>query len=483
MSRKVLFIHFGDVYKINLAPQFKTLIDSLKKEHDPIITFGGDFVAPSLMSTFSKGKHMTEILNEMNIDYGCFGNHEFDYGVKRLHELVNEKTLSENKKKMNVKWIMSNLLDPTTKKPICDALEYEIITKNNIKIGLFSLVENWTEQAGLTPKDSLYLDYENVGKTLCKKLRNQEKCNVIIVLTHNLLAIDRKMSKVLPDVDLFLGAHDHIKGGYYDKELKFLKAGYDFEDLSLVEINISEDSKISIEREIIEVKSETKKNEKILEIISNYEDEMNKQMSIIIGSTKVDLDCRKNTVRGREAAFGNLLADFMKKQLKTDTTIIIGGIISSDKIWEKGDLSMGFVVSIFPWEGTVIAIEITGKDIILALENGVSWLPREDGRFIQVSGITMEYDIRKKKMERVSNVKINGENIDLERLYSVAVTDFIALGGEGFTMFANAKRLMRVEDGIPQIDLLKKLIEENSPLHPTIDGRLTSLSEYVVEDI
>ena len=483
MSKQLHFLHFNDVYKLNLAPQFKTLLDDLKKKYDPIVTFGGDFVAPSLMSTFTKGQHMTEILEEMNIDYGCFGNHEFDFGVKRLDQLVNQKTLFGNSKKMKTKWIMSNLLNPETKKPICESLEYEIFFKNNIKVGLFSLVENWTEQAGLSTKDSLYLDYEKIGKELCKKLREKEKCELIIVLTHNLLDVDRKMSVALPDVDLFLGAHDHIRGGYYNEELRFLKAGYDFEDLSLVEFTITDDSKVFIKKETIEVSKDLEKNKNITNIISKYEKIMDEHMNVVIGSTKIELDCRKITLRGREGAFGNLLADFMKKELKTETTIIIGGIISSDRIWPAGELTMGFVISVFPWEGTCVAIEISGKDIIMALENGLSLLPREDGRFIQISGISMEYDIRNKINERVSNVKINGEKIDLERIYSVAMNDFLLLGGEGFSMFSTAKQLISIENGIPQIDLLKKLVEENSPLIPQIDGRMISKIEYVVEDM
>ena len=60
---------------------------------------------------------------------------------------------------------------------------------------------------------------------------------------------------------------------------------------------------------------------------------------------------------------------------------------------------------------------------------------------------------------------------------------FLLLGGEGFSMFSTAKQLISIENGIPQIDLLKKLVEENSPLNPQIDGRMISKTEYVVEDM
>jgi 2',3'-cyclic-nucleotide 2'-phosphodiesterase (5'-nucleotidase family) len=479
--KSVFFLHFGDVYHLKNAPQFKTLIDILQKKYNPITTFGGDFVAPSLMSTFTKGQHMAEILSELNIDYGCLGNHEFDFGIKRLHQLINEKSLFKNSKILSTKWIMSNLFDPISQNPICKSLEFVVLVKNEIKIGIFSLVDDWTEQAGLTTKESTYLNYVDVGNRLCKKLR-EDGCELIVVLTHSLLAVDREMSMNLPEVDFFLGAHDHIIGGYYDTELKFSKAGFDFEDIMLIEFIISKDSKVSVKREMINVTNDLEKNQNIIDIIKKYQQEMDRQMDVVIGSSKVEMDCRKITLRGREASFGNLLADFLRNEMKTDTAILTGGLISSDKIWECGELNMGFVISVFPWEGTCVSIEISGKDIVDALENGVSWLPREDGRFMQVSGITLEYDVQKKKIKRVSNVKINGKEVELEKMYSVAMTEFLSLGGEGFTMFKNAKKIVTVENGIPQIDLLKKLMEECSPLNPQLDGRMKSLSEYIVLD-
>jgi 5'-nucleotidase len=479
--KSVHFLHFGDVYHMKLAPQFKTLLDNLQKKYNPITTFGGDFVAPSLMSTFTKGQHIAEILSELNVDYGCLGNHEFDFGLKRLHQLINEKSLFDNSKVLSIKWIMSNLLDPITQNPICESLEFVVLVKNEVKIGIFSLVDDWTEQAGLTTKESTYVNYVDVGNRLCKKLR-EEGCELIIVLTHNLLAVDREMSINLPDVDFFFGAHDHIEGGYYDSELKFAKSGYDFQDILMMEFIISKDSKVSVKRETFNVTNDLEKNQNIIDIIQKYQHDMDKQMEVVIGSSKVKMDCRKITLRGREAPFGNLLTDFLRNEMKTDTAIITGGLISSDKIWDSGELNMGFVISVFPWEGICVSIEISGKDIVDALENGVSWLPREDGRFMQVSGITLEYDVQKKKMERVSNVKINGKEVELDKMYSVAMTEFLSYGGEGFSMFKGAKKIVTAENGIPQIDLLKKLVEECSPLNPQLDGRMKSLSEYIVLD-
>ena len=98
--------------------------------------------------------------------------------------------------------------------------------------------------------------------------------------------------------------------------------------------------------------------------------------------------------------------------------------------------------------------EVSGRMILDALEFGVSFLPNKSGAFPQVSGITfrinkeIESSVRMNDKKqflsvdgeyRVSDVKVNGEDLDPEAIYTMAIALYLFTGGDGYTMFKDAE--------------------------------------------
>ena len=93
-------VHFNDVYNleptgghdgepIGGAASFAAKLKEMRANDPNILTvFGGDLLGPSMMSGVTKGRHMVNVLNNLGIDYGCFGNHEFDFGMKGLNKTL-----------------------------------------------------------------------------------------------------------------------------------------------------------------------------------------------------------------------------------------------------------------------------------------------------------------------------------------------------------------------------------------------------------
>ena len=124
---------------------------------------------------------------------------------------------------------------------------------------------------------------------------------------------------------------------------------------------------------------------------------------------------------------------------------------------EKGDITYGDLINLFPFGNYLCVIEATGQQILDALEWGVQKIPGEFGGFLQVSGMSYEVDASvpsgcksdENNMQtviegprRVSNVKVGGEPIDPQKLYTVASTDYVLLSnGDGLTAFDGAKLL------------------------------------------
>ena len=132
------------------------------------------------------------------------------------------------------------------------------------------------------------------------------------------------------------------------------------------------------------------------------------------------------------------------------------------------------MIDIFPWFNNIVLKEITGNTIRDALEFGVSFYPKSAGSFPQVSGITFDIDpsinstvvvdssgmfVNVTGERRVSNIKINGEELDLERIYKISLLEFVANGGDGYSMFS--KYEVTNESLMTDTDAISNYIENN----------------------
>lgn len=133
--------HFNDVYNIqpySIEPKagaayFNSLLQREKAKYQQVLTlFSGDAFSPSLLSTEFEGENMVKPLQAFGIDLACYGNHDLDYELEHVMEMV---------KRTGFPWLLSNVYDRRTQRRLADGLEYHIMNKNGLKIGVFSLAE------------------------------------------------------------------------------------------------------------------------------------------------------------------------------------------------------------------------------------------------------------------------------------------------------------------------------------------------------
>ena len=140
--------------------------------------------------------------------------------------------------------------------------------------------------------------------------------------------------------------------------------------------------------------------------------------------------------------------------------IACGGTIRA-KIM-KGDIAMKDLISVYPFGNRVYMRELTGQQILDALEWGAKNVPRPSPAFLQVSGVTFEIhtyiesscQVNEKNgfggvagEYRVKNVRVGGEPLELDRKYKVVGGDYLMMnGGNGFNMFDGAKVLWQSDD-------------------------------------
>jgi 2',3'-cyclic-nucleotide 2'-phosphodiesterase (5'-nucleotidase family) len=109
------------------------------------------------------------------------------------------------------------------------------------------------------------------------------------------------------------------------------------------------------------------------------------------------------------------------------------------------------IVVEMPFRASVVSLRLSGEQLILALEQGLSQYENVKGGFPHVAGMQYTFDSRAKPFSRVKSVSVGGEPLRLERMYSVATSDFLANGGDGYFALKDAPRLNSQTARPPQI--------------------------------
>jgi 5'-nucleotidase len=177
---------------------------------------------------------------------------------------------------------------------------------------------------------------------------------------------------------------------------------------------------------------------------------------------------------------GNLVSDAVLDRVKDQGVSIVftngGGLRASI---DQGPVTMGEVLTVLPFQNTIATFQISGKDIVAALENGVSQLEEGAGRFAQVAGLKYAFDKSAAPESRVSAVEVmdngNWVPIDPAKDYLVASNNYVRQGGDGYKIFAdNAKNAYDYGPGLEQV--VADYLGAHNPYTPKLEGRITEIA-------
>ena len=158
-------------------------------------------------------------------------------------------------------------------------------------------------------------------------------------------------------------------------------------------------------------------------------------MAEVVGTATASIDGSRESCRAMECEMGNLVADAMLAAVPdADIAITNGGGLRASI--DEGEITMGEVFTVLPFQNTLATFDAKGSDLIAALENGVSQVEDGGGRFPQVAGMSFSWDISNTVGERVSDVMVGGEAIDPDATYHVVTNNFVRTGGDGYATFA-----------------------------------------------
>ncbi|WP_425049486.1 bifunctional metallophosphatase/5'-nucleotidase [Psychromarinibacter sp. S121] len=439
-----------------------------------LLVDGGDQFQGTLFYTYYKGAAAAEMMNKMGYDGMTVGNHEFDDGPEVL------KGFTEA---VEFPILMSNA-DISGEPILTDAIQKSvIIEKDGEKIGMIGLTPLDTPELASPGKNIIFTPPADAVAAEVEKMK-AEGVNKIVVLSHSGLNVDIAVAEANPDVDIIVGGHDNsllsntiegAKGPYpvmvgntaivqayaYGKFLGELNVTFD-DDGNIVE---AVGEPILLDASVTE--DELTKG-RISELAAPLDEIRNK----VVAETSEAIDGSRDNCRAMECQMGNLVADAMLDRVKDqgiDVAIGNGGGLRASI--DAGEVTMGEVLTVLPFQNTLSTFQVTGEVLLAALENGVSQIEDGGGRFPQVAGMTFTVDPSAEVGSRVSDVMIGGEPLDPAKTYGVVSNNFVRNGGDGYSMFVDADNAY--DFGPDLADVTAEYLIENAPYTPYTDGRIT----------
>lgn len=221
--------------------------------------------------------------------------------------------------------------------------------------------------------------------------------------------------------------------------------------------------------EQVDVTSKYAEDKALKEELLQYSSTIESKMGEVLGNFSVELNGRFSSIRTSETNLGNWVCDVVLSATGADVVIINSGTFRSDQIHPAGPFTMKDLVNIVPMRDPLIVLEVSGKDLLDALENAVSAYPKLEGRFPQVSGVSFVFNSTKPPGSRIEPqlVQIADEWLNLDQKYSLCVKSYMYGGCDGFTMFKNKKVLVRK-------DFFILLLVLNVSIHPNSLVRWTT---------
>ena len=451
----------------------------LARGYEVILADGGDSVQGEPIGTMTRGEAILDLMNEIGYDVAIPGNHEFDYGMEQFFLL---------KEKADYPYISCNfnrqgelMLEPFVIRELAGRkiAFVGVTTPETLTSSTPRYFQNesgeyvygfFQDESG----DGLY----TAVQTAVDNAR-AEGAEFVIALAH--LGNQAECSPwTYADVISHTNGIDVLFDGHSHDTDQVVMKNKDGQEVircatgtKLVNIGWC---RIDAQGEItsgLYTWSNTESAPVLLGIdnemsraVAAKMDSLNDVLREVVAATAVELtifdpeavDSNGNPIRmirRAETNLGDLCADAYRDQSGADIAFVNGGGIRVSL--PAGDITFSDILRVHPYGNYLCVAEVTGQQILDALEWGARAVPGEVGGFLQTSGLTyeihtyIEHSCLSDEMSmfkgvagerRVKNVMVGDEPLDPERVYTLAATDYILIDrGDGYSMFAGSPLL------------------------------------------
>ena len=451
-----------------------------KNNPSTLVVDAGDAFQGLPISNSSKGEERAKLLNEMGYDAMAVGNHEFDFGLdeaKKYKEILNFPLLSSNTYVNGARLFEASTIVDKDKNVVGD--EFVVIGVTTPETATKTHPKN---VQGVTFKDPISEVNSVIDEVEARAAAEGKSYKNYVVLAH--LGVDTTtpvewrgstLAEALSNNPKLKGkrvtvidGHSHtVQSTTYGDNVTYNQTGSYLNNIG--KITYKANQLLGNPQQISAASTkDVVPNAKIAAMVKKIKEAYDAENAKVVrDNSPVELNGQRENVRVRETNLGNVVADALYEygqtgfSHKTDLAVTNGGglreTIAKDKPITKGD-----VIAVLPFGNTISQIKVTGQNIadmfakslgsILQEKNGQLVLDENgqpllepSGGFLQVSGAKVYYDTTLPAEKRILHIEIKNpetgkyENLDPAKEYYLTTNDFLAAGGDGYTMLGGAR--------------------------------------------
>ena len=463
LNGDIVILHTNDVHGA-IAGYAK--VAALKDAYEArgayvLLMDAGDFIQGDPTVSTSEGATAVELMNLAGYDVVSLGNHEFDYGYQNLKDLEADADFA--------------IVDANVLYNGSVAFEDNLVftTPDGTKIGVFGLdtPETATKAHPAKIQGVTFLAGEDLYDCAQEQVDalTAEGCNYVICLGH--LGIDDESAgnrsidllENVDGIDLFIDGHSHstradlldaTDGTGMVGNTMVTSTGTKLESIGVVTI----DAEGVITTSTTPVADLTAEDADVAARAAAIQKEIDDEYGTVFAKTEVALNGeREPGNRTEETNLGDLITDALvwgaeREGTEVDAAVTNGGGIRASIA--AGDITKKDINTVLPFGNTLSIVQVTGAELLEALEASTYCTPTSIGGFPQVSGIEFTVDTTKaydqgelypgstyygpKSIQRVTIETVGGEPFDANATYTIATNDFMAAGGDTYYAFAAA---------------------------------------------
>ena len=509
---KLVILHTNDMHGymqasdtclgIRAVAQLKK--DYQQQGYDVLLMDAGDYLQGSSFANFTQGESVVEVMNAAGYDVAALGNHEFDYGSDVL-----EKRISE----MNFPAVAANITVDATGEPFIQ--QNAVFTlSDGTKVGVFGLDTPSTATTS-APKNTAGLTFAQgeelyaAAQAQIDELKGQD-CSIIVCVGHlgeeasnegnNAANVVANTSGLTVMID----GHDHLVENQTvkDKEgndVLIAETGYYLKNIGVLTYENGQ-----FTDSLVEVGTYTGSDPELEKMVAEETAEIEATMQEVVAVTDFELygEAAPGN-RTQETTMGDLASDAMYWQVTQaagsapDAVVLNGGAIRASI--KAGEIKLLDIHNVFPFNNQLCTVEVTGAQLLEALEAATQSSPDPMGAFPQVYGIkyTLDTTVPYEKGElypgttyyapaapgtRITIHEVAGKDFDPEATYTIATNEFVATGGDTYYCFAEAGATTMVYVGYLDYEALlnymKTELEGTIPeIYEEVQGRITVVGE------
>ncbi|MCY9139301.1 bifunctional metallophosphatase/5'-nucleotidase [Peribacillus frigoritolerans] len=444
------------------------------KQENPntLLVHAGDMVggSPPISSQF-QDEPTIEFLNLLHFDVGTPGNHELDEGVNEMKRLIHG---GFNKKSgyfqgANTAYSSANIIDRKSGIPLLPP--YVIKQMDGIDIGFIGVVTKETNMY-VSPENRKEVEITDevsaINRTV--KILKDKGIKVIVVLAHNSAksekaganstgALVEMAPKIDDEVDVIFAGHSHEYANTVAAGKLIVQAYSNGKAFSQVNLEIDPHTKIIVKKQakiIATSHHHIKPDEETVALLNKYKKKLGNNFNQVIGEMPEEI--RRNQDANGESPLAKMIAESEREAMGVDIAFVHQGEMR--KSLKKGKITVEDLYTNMPMGHSVSKLILTGDQIKLALEQ--QWTKDYENR-LQTVGLTYDWEAKAPIGSRIVVLKDKkGQVIQPNNEYEVAVSNYLASGGDNFTAFEQGRL---VESGPQVVTALIRHIQQKYPPH------------------